>query len=33
MVSTLFVKFVTNWVSERVAGPLRTLPDVLYRDP
>jgi hypothetical protein len=30
MVSALSVKFVANWVSERVAGPLRTLPDVLY---
>jgi hypothetical protein len=28
--STLFVKFVVNDVSDRVAGPLRTVPDVLY---
>ena len=33
MVSTLFAKFVGNWVSDRVAGPLSTLPDVLYWDP
>jgi hypothetical protein len=30
IVSTLFVKFVVNDVSERVAGPLNTAPDVLY---
>jgi len=28
--STLFVKFVVNDVSDRVAGPFRTVPDVLY---
>ncbi|PYR00031.1 MAG: hypothetical protein DMF97_10300, partial [Acidobacteria bacterium] len=27
--STLFVKFVVNDVSDRVAGPFRTVPDVL----
>ena len=28
--STLFVKFVVNDVSERVAGPFNTVPDMLY---
>jgi hypothetical protein len=28
--STLFVTFVVNDVSDRVAGPFKTVPDVLY---
>jgi hypothetical protein len=33
IVSTLLLKFAANCVSERGAGPLTTMPDVLYCDP